>query len=80
MNDVYICTEDLEIQYTWYNDVYGYGTVRQGTQFALLKEPTAKKKLYKLVEIVQNERIEPRTLYVRKNTFLRYFTKQEMTE
>ena len=80
MNDVYICTEDLEIQYTLYKVTFGYGTVRQGTRFELEKEPTPKKKLYKLIEIVQNERIEPRTLYVRKSTFLRYFTKQEMTE
>ena len=68
---IYRVKEPFELSETWFGvDVPTKDQTKVGDLFELYAEPTAKKKLYRLVKI--NTKF-PYTLQVRSNDFKRYF-------
>lgn len=71
MGKIYRVTEEFEMSETWFKvNVPTKGRTKVGDLFELYAEPTAKKKLYRLIRI--NTKF-PYTLQVRPNDFKRYF-------
>lgn len=75
---IYRVKESFELSETWFGvDVPTIDQTKVGDLFELYAEPTAKKKLYRLIKI--NTKF-PYTLQVRPNAFKRYFELVESEE
>lgn len=78
MSQIYRVTEEFEMFETWFKvNVPTKEQTKVGDLFELYAEPTAKKKLYRLIKI--NTKF-PYTLQVRPNEFKRYFELVESEE
>ena len=73
MKELYRVKESFPVVQTWYKDIYGSGTIKEGEIFSLEKEPDYKKKLYRLQRVGKF----PCKLQVRPSHFKKYFEKVE---
>ena len=70
----YICIESFDTKYDWYGKDCGKGgIVNIGDVYILIREPTPKKKFYKLKPEVNNNRFNEGYLYLRKNFLKNHF-------
>lgn len=80
MNKQYICIEDFPIEFDWWGNRYGKGTIKAGWIYTVVREPIPEKKLYKLV---RTTKYGEDTLYIRKSYLKKYFkefTREEFDE
>lgn len=70
MNKQYICIEDFPIEFDWWGNRYGKGTIKAGWIYTVVREPTPEKKLYKMVRVTKHGED---TLYIRKSHLKKYF-------
>ena len=74
--EIYTCIETFKVQTFSQEDGLWHGSIKEGTNWELVREPIPTKKMYKLKEIT-NKNYEPSLLYLRKSTFTKYFKKIE---
>ena len=71
--DKYQCIQSFETRYDYYGNDYGSaGMVNEGDIYIVIREPIPEKKLYKLKK-ENSGKWETGYLYLRKNSFKKYF-------
>lgn len=74
---MYKCIENIPIEFDYYGNRFGTGTIKEGRIFVVVKNPTPEKKLYKLEAI---DGLLPNLIYLRKSAFKKYFKEEKQDE
>ena len=74
--EIYKCIETFKVLTFSQQQGLWNGSIKEGTNWELVREPIPTKKMYKLKEI-PNKNYELMLLYLRKSDFIKYFKKIE---